>query len=207
MLTKAGAAHLDGNTGSRLQQNVHRLLSGGIVEDSVVKGRVAQAVTHRQAGASFQQDLHDIAELGRLGGGFREQGGSVHVLDIKLDVGVITEEGLEEICVPQSTDFLQFLLYWTKLGVDDLEIQTSLSFSPPPYSFLYLRDNFRYCGVSRAEIHVIAVIIISQVVNQDNFGKLVILVVALVTFYFPVDNPRPPARSCSSHFGLTKITC
>ena len=118
-------AYLEGYAGTILQENVHRLLCGGIVEDSVVEGRVTQAVTHRHTGASFQQNLHDVAELGGLGDGLGEEGGAVHVLDIKLDVGMITEEGLEETFVSQATDFLQFFLHWTECWVNHLRIQNN----------------------------------------------------------------------------------
>ena len=45
----------------------------------------------------------------------------------------------------------------------------------------------------------------AYVVNQDNFGELVIFIVALIALYLSVDNPRSPAGSGSSHFGLTVI--
>ena len=45
-MARVGAqTHLDSHASTILQQNVHRLLGGGIVEDSVVEGRVTQAVT------------------------------------------------------------------------------------------------------------------------------------------------------------------
>ena len=121
-------AHLDSYTGTILEQNVNRLLSGGIVEDRVVEGGVTKTVAHRHTGSSLQQDLHDVAELSRLGGGLGKQGGPVNILDIKLDVGMITQEGFQETFVSETTDFLQFLLYWTESWVDYLPMRISVFF-------------------------------------------------------------------------------